>query len=93
MESIVIASATRTAIGAFMGGLSTVSAGDLASTCIKESLVRAKVPAADVCEVLLGQILTAAQGQGPARYAAVTAGIPFEKTAYAINQICGSGLR
>ena len=93
MESIVIASATRTAIGAFMGGLSTVSAADLATTCIKESLVRAKVPPEEVCEVLLGQILTAAQGQGPARYAAVNAGIPYEKTAYAINQICGSGLR
>ncbi len=93
MTEIVIASAVRTAIGSFNGGLSSVSAPALATECIKAALERAKTAPADVCEVIMGQILAAGLGQGPTRQAAVAAGIPVEKTAYAVNQICGSGLR
>lgn len=92
-SSIVIVGAVRTAVGAFNGGLSTLPAAALATLCIKEALARAKTAPEDVSEVVLGQVLAAAQGQGPARLAAVQAGIPLEKTAYAVNQICGSGLR
>ncbi|MHA1539171.1 MAG: acetyl-CoA C-acetyltransferase [Alphaproteobacteria bacterium] len=93
MSDIVIVSAVRTAIGAFSGGLSTVPAHELGATVIKEALAQAKVDAKDVDEVIMGQILTAAQGQNPARQAAISAGIPVEKTAMTINQVCGSGLR
>ena len=92
-SSIVIVSAVRTAIGSFNGALSTLPAANLATLCIKEALTRAKTPAADVSEVVLGHVLAAAQGQGPVRQAAVAAGVPVESTAYAVNQICGSGLR
>ena len=93
MSEIVIVSAVRTAIGAFSGGLSTVPAHELGATVIKEALTQAKVDPSDVDEVIMGQILTAAQGQNPARQAAVLAEIPVEKTAMTINQVCGSGLR
>ncbi len=93
MADIVIASAVRTAVGAFNGGLSSVPASYLGTTVIKEALSRAKLEAGDVDEVVLGQILSAGAGQNPARQAAVNAGIPVEKTAYQINQLCGSGLR
>ena len=93
MTDVVIAAATRTPIGAFNGLLSTVPAHYLGEVVIKELLKRAKLEAAEVDEVVLGQILTAGTGQGPARQAAVNAGIPVEKTAYGINQLCGSGLR
>ncbi len=93
MADIVIASAVRTAVGAFNGGLSSVPASYLGTTVIKEALSRAKLEASDVDEVVLGQILSAGAGQNPARQAAVHAGIPVEKTAYQINQLCGSGLR
>jgi acetyl-CoA C-acetyltransferase len=93
MTDVVIVSAARTPIGAFNGALSTVSASYLGQVAITESLKRAKVEPGDVSEVVLGQILTAGAGQNPARQAAVAAGIPVEKTAYAINQLCGSGLR
>ncbi len=92
-DSVVIVSATRTAIGAFNGSLSSQTASALAAVCLSESLKRAGVAPEEVSEVVLGHVLAAAQGQGPARQAAVHAGIPFERTAYAINQICGSGLR
>ncbi|HUY68696.1 MAG TPA: acetyl-CoA C-acetyltransferase [Alphaproteobacteria bacterium] len=92
-DEIVIASAQRTAIGAFNGALATVPAHKLAADCIKAALERAKIAAGDVAEVVLGHVLPAAQGMGPARQAAIAAGIPHEKTAYAVNQICGSGLR
>jgi acetyl-CoA C-acetyltransferase len=92
-SSIVIASAVRTAIGAFNGALATQSASSLATLCIKEALSRAKTAPTDVSEVVLGHVLAAAQGQGPARQAAIAAGIPDTATAYAVNQICGSGLR
>ena len=90
---IVIASATRTAIGAFNGALSGVPAATFGAEVIKAALARAKTDAGDVDEVVMGHVLTAAQGMGPARQAAMAAGVPKEKTAYAVNQICGSGLR
>jgi acetyl-CoA C-acetyltransferase len=92
-SSIVIASAVRTAIGSFNGALATQAAAALATLCIKEALTRAKTAPDEVSETVLGHVLAAAQGQGPARLAAVNAGIPYERTAYAVNQICGSGLR
>jgi acetyl-CoA C-acetyltransferase len=92
-NDIVIASAVRTAVGSFNGALASVPAHMLVAECIKAALGRAKTAPAEVTEVVLGQILGAAQGQGPARQAAMAAGIPFEKTAYSLNQLCGSGLR
>jgi len=93
MSEIVIAGAVRTPVGAFNGGLSSVSASQLGAVVIKEVLKRARVEPAEVDEVIMGQILTAGAGQNPARQAAVEAGIPVEKTAYQVNQLCGSGLR
>ena len=93
MTEIVIASAVRTAIGSFNGGLASVPAHELGAAVIREALSRAHTDAAEVSEVILGQVLTAGQGQNPARQAAVKAGIPVEKTAFGINQVCGSGLR
>ena len=93
MTDVVIAAAARTPVGAFNGGLSTLSAAELGRIAIAEALNRAKVEPGQVDEVILGQILTAGAGQNPARQAAVAAGIPYEKTAYQINQLCGSGLR
>jgi len=93
MTDVVIASAVRTPVGAFGGGLSSVPASHLGSVAIKQALARAEVEPAEVDEAILGQILTAGTGQNPARQAAVEAGIPHEKTAYQINQLCGSGLR
>jgi acetyl-CoA C-acetyltransferase len=92
-KDIVIVSAVRTAVGSLNGTLGNTPAHVLAAECIKASLERAKVAAAEVSEVVMGQILGAGQGQGPARQAAVAAGIPIEKTAYSLNQLCGSGLR
>jgi len=93
MTDIVIVSATRTAVGNFNGGLATVPAHELGAVVIKEALARAKVDAADVSEVILGQVLTAAQGQGPARQASINAGLPAATPAWGVNMICGSGLR
>lgn len=93
MTEIVIASAVRTAIGSFNGALASVPAHELGAAAIREALSRAHTDAAEVSEVILGQVLTAGQGQNPARQAAVKAGIPVEKTAFGINQVCGSGLR
>jgi len=93
MSDVVIASAVRTPIGAFNGVLSSVSASYLGEVAIVEALKRAGVSPEDVSEVIMGQILTAGAGQNPARQAAIGAGIPVEKTAYNINQLCGSGLR
>jgi len=92
-KEIVIAAAARTPIGSFNGALAGVPAHDLGKIAISEVLKRAKVDAADVDEVIMGQILAAGAGQNPARQAAVNAGIPVEKTALGINQLCGSGLR
>jgi acetyl-CoA C-acetyltransferase len=93
MSDIVIASAARTPVGSFNGAFASLSAHDLGLVAIKEALARAKLAAEDIDEVILGQILTAGAGQNPARQAAVKAGIPVEKTAFGVNQLCGSGLR
>ena len=90
---VVIVSAARTPIGAFSGALSTLPAHELGKIAIGEALKRAKVEAGEVSEVVLGHVLTAGAGQNTARQAAVAAGIPTDKTAYVINQVCGSGLR
>ena len=90
---IVIASAKRTAVGSFSGAFGSVPAHDLGAAAITAALGDAKVAPADVDEVILGQILSAGQGQNPARQAAMKAGVPQEKTAFGINQLCGSGLR
>ena len=92
-DDIVIASAARTAIGSFNGALSSLPAHMLAAETIKAALEHAKITAADVSEVIMGHVLAAAQGMGPARQAAMASGIPQDRTAYAVNQICGSGLR
>jgi acetyl-CoA C-acetyltransferase len=93
MSDVIIAGAVRTAIGAFNGALASVPAHVLGETVIRDVLSRAGVEPGEVSEVILGQILAAGEGQGPARQAAVNAGLPFETTAYSINQLCGSGLR
>src|SRR5437899_4614445 len=93
MTDIVIASAARTAVGAFNGGLAGLPAHKLGAVAIVEALRRAEVEPNEVSEVILGQILAAGEGQNPARQAAVAAGIPYEVTAYGVNQLCGSGLR
>jgi acetyl-CoA C-acetyltransferase len=90
---VVITSAARTAVGAFGGALSKLTAHELGKVAIVEVLKRAKIAPGEVSEVILGQILAAGEGQNPARQAAIGAGIPYEKTAYGINQLCGSGLR
>lgn len=91
--SIVIASAARTAVGSFNGAFAAVPAHELGAAAIKGALERAGVDAQDVDEVILGQVLQAAEGQNPARQAAMKAGIPQEATAWSVNQLCGSGLR
>jgi len=93
MTAVVIAGAARTPVGSFNGVLSSLAAQQLSEIVIREVLKRAKVEAGEVDEVLLGQVLSAGGGQNPARQAAVKAGIPVEKTALGINQLCGSGLR
>ncbi len=93
MSEIVIASAARTPIGAFNGGLSTMPAHDLGKIAIGAALERSGVEAGDVSEVIMGQILSAGQGQNPARQASINAGIPVEVPAWGVNQLCGSGLR
>jgi acetyl-CoA C-acetyltransferase len=93
MSDIVIVAATRTAVGSFNGAFAATPAHELGAAVIKEALSRAKVEAAEVDEVILGQVLTAGQGQNPARQAAIKAGLPIESTAWGLNQVCGSGLR
>jgi len=92
-STIVIASAARTPVGSFNGSLSSLPASKLGEIAIKPALERAHVQPGDVSEVILGQVLTAAQGQGPARQASIGAGIPVDTPAWGVNQICGSGLR
>jgi acetyl-CoA C-acetyltransferase len=93
MTEVVIVSAARTPVGAFNGALGSISAHELGAVAIKGALERAKVSPADVDEVILGQVLAGGEGQNPARQAAMAAGIPQEKTAWGMNQLCGSGLR
>ena len=92
-QSIVIASAARTPVGAFLGSFANLPAHELGKVAITEAIKRANVEPGDVSEVILGQVLAAGQGQGPARQASIGAGIPVDAPAWSINQICGSGLR
>jgi acetyl-CoA C-acetyltransferase len=92
-QAIVVVGAARTPVGSFNGAFANTPAHDLGKVAIKAALERAKVEPGEVDEVILGQILTAAQGQNPARQAAINAGIPNEATAWGLNQLCGSGLR
>jgi acetyl-CoA C-acetyltransferase len=92
-EDIVIVAAARTPVGSFNGSLSGVPAHVLGQAAIGAALARAGVEPSDVSEVIMGQVLTAAQGQNPARQAAMAAGIPVETPAWGLNQVCGSGLR
>ncbi|MDH3194878.1 MAG: acetyl-CoA C-acetyltransferase [Hyphomicrobiales bacterium] len=93
MTDIVIASAARTPVGSFNGAFASLSAHDLGAVAIRGALDRAGVAPDEVDEVIMGQILAAAQGQNPARQAAMAAGVPSETTAWGLNQLCGSGLR
>ena len=93
LSDIVIVAAGRTAVGSFNGAFGNTPAHDLGAAVIKAVLERANVDAAEADEVILGQVLTAGQGQNPARQAAMAAGVPQEKTAWSLNQVCGSGLR
>jgi acetyl-CoA C-acetyltransferase len=92
-DDIVIVGAVRTAVGAFNGAFGTLPAHDLGKVAIKAALERAGVEPGRVSEVVMGQILTAGQGQNPARQASIAAGIPVESPAWGVNQLCGSGLR
>ena len=92
-DDVVIVSATRTPVGAFNGAFATLPAHELGKVAIKGAIERAGVESKRVSEVILGQILTAGQGQNPARQASIAAGIPVETPAWGVNQLCGSGLR
>ena len=93
MTNVVIASAARTAVGSFGGSFANTPAHDLGATVLKELVARAGVDPSEVSETILGQVLTAAQGQNPARQSHINAGFPQEGSAWTINQVCGSGLR
>ena len=90
---VVIVSAARTPVGSFNGALASQTAAQLGTFALKAAIERAKLSPEDIDEVILGQVLTAAQGQNPARQAAIHAGIPNTATAWGLNQVCGSGLR
>ncbi|MDH4384812.1 MAG: acetyl-CoA C-acetyltransferase [Caulobacter sp.] len=93
MSDIVIVSAARTPVGSFNGALSSLPAHELGKIAIQAAVARAGISVADVDEVIMGQVLQAGAGQGPARQAAINAGIPVESPAWSVNQLCGSGLR
>ena len=92
-SDVVIVSAARTAVGSFSGAFANTPAHELGAVAIKAAMDRAKIEGGDVDEVIMGQILAAGEGQNPGRQAAMKAGIPQEKTAWLLNQLCGSGLR
>ncbi len=92
-KEIVITSAVRTPIGTFRGSLKDIKAKDLGALAVKEVIKKSNLDTKDIDELIMGQVLTSATGQNPARQAAIKAGIPIDKTAYVINQVCGSGLR
>ena len=92
-KNIVITAAVRTAVGTFRGSLKEMQASDLGAVVIKAAIKKSNLKTDDIDEIIMGQVLTAAAGQNPARQAAIKAGLPVEKTAYVINQVCGSGLR
>ncbi|WP_210530071.1 acetyl-CoA C-acetyltransferase [Rubellimicrobium arenae] len=93
MTNVVIASAARTAVGSFAGAFANTPAHDLGAAVLRAVVERAGVEAGEVSETILGQVLTAAQGQNPARQAHINAGLPKESAAWSLNQVCGSGLR
>ena len=93
MKNIVITSATRTAVGSLNRSLKNVHGYELGSAVIRESIVRSKIKKEDVDEIIFGQVLTGGAGQNPARQASIHSGIPKEKPAYIVNQVCGSGIR
>ena len=93
MTNVVIASAARTAVGSFSGSFANTPAHDLGAAVLEELVARAGIEKSDVSETILGQVLSAGQGQNPARQAHVNAGLPIEGAAWGINQVCGSGLR
>ncbi len=93
MTNVVIASAARTPVGSFMGAFANTPAHDLGAAVLQEVVARAGIDKSEVSETILGQVLTAAQGQNPARQAHINAGLPVESAAWGINQVCGSGLR
>ena len=93
MTNVVIASAARTAVGSFSGSFGNTPAHDLGTTVLEALVSRAQVNKSEVSETIMGQVLTAGQGQNPARQAHVNAGLPVESAAWVINQVCGSGLR
>lgn len=93
MTDVVIASAARTPVGSFLGSFANVPAHELGRTVLEALVERAGIDKADVSETILGQVLTAGQGQNPARQAHINAGLPIESAAWGINQVCGSGLR
>ena len=92
-KDIVIVAAARTPVGSFIGSLSSVPAHYLGQVAIKAAMTRAGIEPKEVDEVILGQTLTAAQGQNPARQASIGVGIPVDTPAWGLNQVCGSGLR
>src|SRR4030095_13895311 len=92
MSDVVIVSAARTPVGSFNGALASLPAHELGKIAITAAVERARLTAADVDEVILGQVLQAGAGQGPARQASVNAGVPVESPAWSPNQLCGSGL-
>jgi len=93
MTNVVIASAARTAVGSFSGSFANTPAHELGATVLEALVARAGIEKAEVSETILGQVLTAGQGQNPARQAHINAGLPIESAAWGINQVCGSGLR
>ena len=93
MTKVVIASAARTAVGSFGGAFASTPAHDLGAAVLEAVVARAGIDKGEVSETILGQVLTAAQGQNPARQAHINAGLPKESAAWSINQVCGSGLR
>jgi len=93
INSVVITSATRTAVGSLGKSLKNIPANELGSSVISESIKRSKLKPGDIDEVVMGQVLTGGTGQNPARQASINAGIPKEKPAYIVNQVCGSGIR
>src|SRR5688572_15181680 len=93
MTDVVITAAKRTPVGAFLGAFAATPAHELGRVAIEAALAQSGVAAEEVSEVILGQVLTAAQGQNPARQASMAAGIPKEIPAWGLNQVCGSGLR
>ena len=93
MTDVVIASAARTAVGSFSGSFANIPAHELGTTVLEALVSRAGIDKSEVSETIMGQVLTAGQGQNPARQAHVNAGLPLEAAAWGINQVCGSGLR